>query len=57
MVILSNTFYQHVVYINLNVPPNLICEHLIHQPLICGSRILESERHYFVAEETLAGDE
>ena len=57
MVILSNTFYQHVVYINLNVPPNLMCKHLIHQPLICGPRILESKRHYFVAEKTLAGDE
>ena len=57
MIILLNAFYQHVIYIDLNIPPNLMYKHLVHQPLIRGTRVLKSERHYFVAEETLAGDE
>ena len=57
MVILLNSFYQHVVHVDLNVSSNLMCEHLVHHPLIRGSCVLESERHYFVAKETLAGDE
>ena len=57
MVILPNAFYQHVVHIDLNVSPDLMREHLVHQPLIYGSRILDSKWHYFVAEETLVSDE
>ena len=56
MVVLLYAFYQHVVHVNLHIPPNLICEHFVHQLLIRGSRVLESERHYFVTKETLAGD-
>ena len=57
MVILPNAFYQHVVYVDLNIPPNLMCEHLVYQPLIRGLCVLESKRHYFVTKGTLAGDE
>ena len=57
MVISSNAFFQHVVYVDLDVPPNLMCEHLVHQPLIHGAHVLEFERHYFVAEGTLACDQ
>ena len=57
MVILLNVFYQHVVHIDLNVSLDLMREHLVHQPLIYGSRILDSKWHYFVAEETLVSDE
>ena len=57
MVILLNAFYQHVVHVDLNVSSNLMCEHLVHHPLIRGSCVLESERHYVVVKETLAGDE
>ena len=53
MVVLLNTFYQHVIYVDLNVPPNLMCEHLVHQLLIRGTCILEFERHYFVAGWTM----
>ena len=41
----------------MNIPLNLMCEHLVHQPLIRGAWVLEFEWHYFVAEETLADDE
>ena len=34
-----------------------MCKHLVHEPLICCACVLEAERHYFVAEEALAGDE
>ena len=47
------SFYEHVVHVDLNVPPNLMCDHLVHQPLIRGTRILEFEWNYFVVEETL----
>ena len=57
MVISSNAFFQHVVYVDLDVPPNLMCEHLVHQPLIHGAHVLEFERHYFVVEGTLACDQ
>ena len=57
MVILPNAFYQYVIYVDLNVPPNLMCEHLVHQPLIRSTRVLKSKRHYFVVEKTLASDE
>ena len=57
MVILPNAFYQHIIYVDLNIPLNLMCKHLVHQPLICGVCVLESEWHHFVAKKTLAGDE
>ena len=57
IVIPPNAFYQHVVNVDLNVSPNLMCEHLVHQPLIRGPCVFEFEWHNFVAEETLAGDE
>lgn len=56
VVTLPCAFYQHVIHINLHIPPNLMCEHFIHQSLVCGSHVLKSERHQFVAEESLAGD-
>ena len=56
MVILPYAFYQHVIHINLHIPPNLMCEHFVHQPLIRSTRVLEPERHYFVVKETLASD-
>ena len=56
MVVLLYAFYQHVVQVNLHIPLNLMCEHFVHQPLIHGTRVLKSERHDFVVEETLVGD-
>lgn len=40
IVVLPNFFYQHVI-LDLNIPPNLMCEYLVHQPLICGAYVLE----------------
>ena len=57
MVVFLLAFYQHIIYVDLNVPPNLMCEHLVHQPLIRNTRILESKLHHFVTEKPLAGDE
>ena len=30
MVILQNALYQHVIHVDLNVPPDLSCEHFVH---------------------------
>ena len=57
MVVFLLAFYQNVLHVELNVSPNLMYEHLVHQPLIHSAHILESEWHYFVAKETLTGDE
>ena len=56
VVVLPHALYQHVVHVNLHIPPNLMCEHFVHLPLMCGTRILVSKRHHYVAEETLVGD-
>ena len=56
MVILTLAFYQHVVDVDLNIPSNLVREHLIHEPLIHLAYILEAEWHHFVIEEALAGN-
>ena len=55
--ILSLTFYQHVVHIYLHVLSNLLDEHFVHKPLICYPRILQTERHDLVAKKLLASDE
>ena len=55
MIALSSAFYQHVINIDLNISPNLLYEHLVHEPLICRACVFEAEWHYFVAEEALAG--
>jgi len=34
-----------------------MCKHFVHEPLIRYARVLETERHYLIAEEALAGDE
>ena len=56
MIILPLAFYQHVVDVDLNIPPDLVRKHFVHEPLICRTCVLEVERHYFVAEEALAGN-
>ena len=57
MVLLPSTLHQHVVDVDLNIPPNLVREHFVHEPLICRACILEAKRHHFVTEEALAGNE
>ena len=56
MIVFSKAFYQHVIYINLHIPPNLVCKHLVYQSLVRCPCVLESEWHHFVAEESLAGN-
>ena len=57
MFLLFFTLDKHVVYIYFHVPPNLPTEHLVYQSLVCGSHILQTERHDPIAMKPLAGDE
>ena len=56
VVVLLYAFYQHVIHLNLHISTNMVCRHSVHQPLVRGFCVLESERHHFIAEESLAGD-
>ena len=42
------TFYHHIIYVNLDIFPQLRLEHPCHHSLICGSCILQPEWHHFV---------
>ena len=57
MVVLPSTFYQHVIYVNLDVSSDLMHKHFIHEPLIRCACILKTERHHLIVEEALTGDE
>ena len=57
LLVLQYDFYQHVVHVDLHIPPNLTCEHLVHWPLIHGVYVLEFEWHHFVTKEALTGNE
>lgn len=48
---------QYVFYIHLNIPPNLAFKHLINEPLVDGSRVLQSKGHDLVTIESAVGDE
>ena len=54
MIVFSYAFYQHVIYINLHIPPNLVRKHLVHQSLVHQPSVFESEWHYLVGEEPVA---
>ena len=56
MIVLLQALYQHVVYVNLHIPLNLMCEHFVHHSLICGACVLEPELHHILAEEILASN-
>ena len=57
MIALSLALYQHVVNVDLDISPNLLCKHLVHEPLICRACVFEAEWHYFIAKEALASYE
>ena len=57
MVVLPTAFYQHVVNVDLNIPSDLVREHLLHEPLIRRACVLKAEQHHFVTEEALASNE
>ena len=50
-------FYQHVIYVHLYSCAYLLLEHPVHQPLIGGSCILESEWHHMITIGSLRCDE
>ena len=31
---------DHIIFINLHVLPNILVDHLIYQPLVCGPSVL-----------------
>ena len=57
MVVLPTVFYQHVVNVDLNIRFDLVCEHLVHEPLIRCACVLEAKRHHFVIKKALASNE
>ena len=57
MIFLPLTFYQHVVNIELDISPNLLCEHLVHEPLVRRACIFKAKLHYLIAKEALASNE
>ena len=57
MIFLLLAFHQHVVNVDLDISPNLLCEHFVHKPLICRTLIFKAKGHYFIVEEALAIDE
>ena len=48
---------EHVIHVYLQVSSDLLTEHFIDQLLVGCSCIFQSEGHYLVVVETLAGDE
>ena len=56
MMIFPLTFHQHIIHVDLDVPSNLMCKHLVHEPLVHCSCVLETEWHHFIIEDTLTGD-
>ena len=57
MIFLPSAFQQHVINVDLDISPNLLCEHLVHEPLIHHAHILEAEWHYFIIKEALPSQE
>jgi hypothetical protein len=52
-----NTFNQQVIYVHFNVSANLISKHPVHQSLISGSCILQTEGHHLIAVKSSVCDE
>mgnify|MGYP007088692176 CR=1 FL=1 len=57
MTFLLFILYKHVVHVYLNIPPNLLDEHLVHKPLIHRPCILLLEWHDLLVKKPLARDE
>lgn len=49
MLVGHHTFDQPAIYVRLHIPPKLIFEHLIHQPLISGTSIFQAKRYDLIA--------
>ena len=50
------TLHQHVIYIHFYILPNLWTKHVVNQPLICCTCVLQTERHHLIIEQGLTGD-
>ena len=50
-------FNQHIIYVYLHSYAYLLLEHPAHQPLVGGSCVLESKRHYQITIGPLRCDE
>lgn len=48
---------DHVIHIDLDILAYLMFEDLIHEPLVCSSRIFESKRHEPVTKVGVCNDE
>ena len=57
MIFFPSAFHQHVVHVHLAISPNLLCEHFVHEPLVCRARILQAKGHHFIAEDALTSYE
>jgi len=45
----GHTFHQHIIYISLNDPTQLMLKHFVNHPLVCGPYILQNKRHDSIA--------
>ena len=43
------SFYNNVIHIDLHILVYLLIEHLFYQSLVCGTCVLQSKQHDFVA--------
>ena len=57
MLLFVQALYQHIIYINFHISPNLWTKHMIHQPLISYPRILQPKGQHLVTKQTLASNE
>ena len=57
MLFLVQNLYQHIIYINFHIPPNLWTEYMVHQLLISCPYILQPKGHHLVTKQALIGDE
>ncbi|XP_020218328.1 uncharacterized protein LOC109801623 [Cajanus cajan] len=57
MVLGQGGFDHHVVNIDFHVLPDLLVENLVHQSLVSGSCVLETEGHHSVAVIGVIGNE
>ena len=48
--------YQHIIFINFHISPNLWMKHMVHQPLISYPRVLQPKGHHLVTKQALTGD-
>ena len=53
----NDGLYQHIVYVYLHGRSYLLLEHLVYQPLISSSCVLEPKKHHTIAIGSLPCDE